>query len=98
MSTTECHTLLESKLEHANNDLIIFETKESTKSIAKLLAKYHENFDSYQMSNKVIFYPYAGLHFIKLVYVDVLFSDIEHKSQIQMLYVRILFVELECEP
>ena len=55
MHSSECHTL-ESNLVHAKNDPIMFENKKSTKSIAKLLVKYHEIFDNYQLSNKVILY------------------------------------------
>ena len=38
----------------------MFEVKKSIKSIAKLLVKYHENYDNYQLSNKMYFYPCVG--------------------------------------
>ena len=88
MNITECHKLLKSKLEHTNNDLNIFETKKAAKSITKILVKYHENFDSYQISNKAVFISLLRLHFMKLDYVAISSSEIEHKSQIQMLHVR----------
>ena len=60
MTVSECHSLLDSKLRDADNQPSIFENKTSTKSIAKLLVKYHENFEQYELSNKMYFYPCVG--------------------------------------
>ena len=60
MTVKECHSLLDSKLKDADNEPSIFENKQSTKSIAKLLVKYHENFEKYELSNKMYFYPCVG--------------------------------------
>ena len=92
MNIKECHTLLDTKLKDAKNDITIFQNKKSTKSIAKLLVKYHENFDPYVLSNKMFFYPCLVQHYIEPVYAPILCYDKEHKSQIQMLSVRIVIL------
>ena len=55
MNVKECYSMLDSKFEAANGDILIFSGKKAVMSIGKLLVKYHENYNEHSLGTNDTF-------------------------------------------